>query len=129
MNRSKPVPKDIDEYIQGFPKPVQQRLQVIRALVHKNAPPATEVIRYGMPTFLWHGHLVLFAAFQKHIGLFSVPTGHKDFIDDLAGYKTGKGSLQLPHDKPLPEKLIARIIRFNYEHSLSSSAKEKRSGK
>ena len=36
----------------------------------------------------------------------------KPFVKELAGFKTGKGSIQLPYDKPLPKALIRRIAAF-----------------
>jgi uncharacterized protein YdhG (YjbR/CyaY superfamily) len=33
----------------------------------------------------------------------------KPFEKELAKYKTGKGSIQFPYDKPLPKALISKI--------------------
>lgn len=33
----------------------------------------------------------------------------KPFKRELAKYKTGKGSIQFPYDRPLPKALIRRI--------------------
>jgi uncharacterized protein YdhG (YjbR/CyaY superfamily) len=34
------------------------------------------------------------------------------FRKELAKYKTGKGSIQFPYDKPLPKALIGKIARL-----------------
>jgi uncharacterized protein YdhG (YjbR/CyaY superfamily) len=34
------------------------------------------------------------------------------FKDGLKPYKTGKGSIQLPLDEPLPTDLLRRIVAF-----------------
>jgi uncharacterized protein YdhG (YjbR/CyaY superfamily) len=34
------------------------------------------------------------------------------FRDALAKYKNAKGSVQFPHDEPLPLGLVAEIVRF-----------------
>jgi len=35
----------------------------------------------------------------------------------LASYKQGKGSVQFPHNQPLPEDLIRRIVRYRKEEN------------
>ncbi len=44
------IPKNIDEYIAGFPKNIQNILNEIRAAIRKAAPNAEEAIKYRMPT-------------------------------------------------------------------------------
>ena len=39
---------------------------------------------------------------QKHIGFYPMPSAIKAFAKELAKYKTAEGSVQFPHDKPLP---------------------------
>jgi len=46
-----PKPKDIDEYIAGFPHETQEILKQIRATIKKVVPDAEEAISYGIPTF------------------------------------------------------------------------------
>lgn len=104
---------DIDTYTADFAPEVQGRLEQIRALVHKLAPEATETISYGIPTFDLNGtHLVHYAGFAKHVGLYPTPTGMTEFAEELSRYKTGRGSVQFPHDRPLPMDLIEQIVRF-----------------
>jgi uncharacterized protein YdhG (YjbR/CyaY superfamily) len=107
-----PQPTTIDEYIAGFPPEVQAILENIRAIIRECVPEAQEAIRYQMPTFILHGNLVHFAAFQKHIGFYPVPSGIEKFREELAAYKGGKGSVQFPLDQPIPYDLIRRIVAF-----------------
>ncbi|KAA2239793.1 hypothetical protein F0L74_26755 [Chitinophaga agrisoli] len=113
-NRTKNAkPASIGEYIAGFPPEVQQALEQVRATIRKTVPDAQEAIRYAMPTFIHQGHnLVHFAAFKRHIGFYPAPTGNKSFEAALAGYKTGRGSVQFPLDKPMPLELIVRITEY-----------------
>lgn len=110
-------PATIDEYIESFPKEVQAILQQIRKTVKQAAPGAEEKISYGMPTFTLDGHhLVYFAGYRKHIGLYPVPTGAKEFEKEFSKYKTsGKGSIQFPLDEPMPLGLIARIVKYRIQ--------------
>ena len=77
---TKTAPKTIDEYIAAFPKGIQEVLEKIRKTIRKAAPAAEETIKYEMPTFTLNGNLIYFAAFKKHIGLYSAPrTGTEKF--------------------------------------------------
>ncbi len=102
----------IDEYISQFPTEIQEILQEIRKIVHETAPEATEKISYQMPTFYLNGNLVHFAAFKKHIGFYPTPTGTEQFRSELSVYKGAKGSVQFPLNKPMPYKLIRKIVEF-----------------
>ena len=37
--------------------------------------------------------------------------------EELKGYKTSKGTVQIPVDRPLPLGLIADLARWSYEHN------------
>lgn len=105
-------PQSVDDYIKGFSGDVRHRLECMRTTIMENAPEATERISYGMPGYFQDGALVYFAAFAKHIGFYATPTGHKKFEKALSVYKQGKGSVQFPHEEPLPLDLVAEIVRF-----------------
>ena len=115
----------IDEYISGFPEDVQQKLQQVRETIQAAAPEAIEAISYAIPTFKQNGNLVHFAGYANHIGLYPAPLGIKAFEKELAAYKSGKGSAQFPHDKPLPLDLISRIVKFNIEQNMNKPIKKK----
>jgi uncharacterized protein YdhG (YjbR/CyaY superfamily) len=104
--------KDIDEYIENFPENVQEKLQEIRKVIHNCVPEAKEAISWGMPTFKLNGNLIHFAAFKKHIGLYPGVSPIIEFKEELANYKTSKGAIQLPLDKPTPFDLIKKIVEF-----------------
>ena len=115
----------IDEYIAEFPPDVQKKLQQVRAIIRETAPEATETISYAIPTFDLNGHLIHFAGFKNHIGLYPTPSGIKEFEDELAPYKSGKGSLQFPLDRPLPLDLISRIVEFRVLENTTKAAKRR----
>ena len=118
-------PTTIDAYITAFPVEIRERLELVRATIQAAAPEATETIKYGMPTFVLNGNLVYFAAFKHHLGIYSFPSAQKAFAKQLAGYKTGKGSIQLPHDQPLPLDLIGEMVRFRVAENLAKPVKKK----
>ena len=114
----KPAFTTIDEYIATFPKDMQKIMKEIRATIKAAAPRATEKISYQMPTFYLNGNLVHFAAFKKHIGFYPAPRGIEAFKKELSAYKGAKGSVQFPLDKPIPLKLIAKIVKFRVTENL-----------
>jgi len=116
----------IDEYIDGFPVDVQSRLRELRATIRRAAPMATEKIAYRMPTFYLDGNLVHFAAFQNHMGFYPAPRGIEAFRDALSNYKGAKGSVQFPHDEPLPLALIAKIVEFRVGETLEKKEKSRK---
>lgn len=126
MTESKADPKNIDEYIAGFPDDIQKMLEQIRATIKEAAPDAEEAIRYAMPTFTLKGNLVHFAAFKNHIGFYATPTGNEAFKKDLSGYKTAKGSIQFPLDKPMPLSLISKIVKFRVKQNLEKAEEKKK---
>ncbi|SMC35203.1 iron chaperone [Cellulophaga tyrosinoxydans] len=118
------TPKTIDEYMQLFSKETQVVLEEIRQTIKQEAPEAMEVISYKMPAFKYHGMLVYFAAYKNHIGFYALPSGNKEFVKELSGYKTGKGSVQFPLDKPMPLALIRKIVKFRVLENLSKQHKK-----
>ena len=109
MRTKQTAPKNIDDYIAGFPNDVQEILEKIRMTIRKAAPDAEETIKYQMPTFTLKGNLVHFAAYKKHIGFYPAPTGIEKFKNELSIYGSAKGTLKFPLDKPIPFGLISKI--------------------
>jgi uncharacterized protein YdhG (YjbR/CyaY superfamily) len=116
----------IDEYIAGFPEEIQEKLQKVRQTVRQAAPEAKETIKYRMPTFELKGNLVHFAAYKQHIGFYPAPSGIENFQEELATYKSSKGAIQFPLEKPIPYGLIAEIVRFRVKENLQKAEAKKR---
>ena len=119
----------VDEYIRSFTPEVQARLAKVRATIRRQAPQADERMSYGIPTYFLGENLVHFAAFARHIGLYPGPSGIAEFQDALSRYKSAKGSVQFPHDEPLPLALIADIVKFRVAECAPKKPKRARSGK
>ena len=117
----------IDAYISGFPEEVQEKLQQMRAIIKKAAPRAEETISYAIPAFnLDKRYLVYFAGHTKHIGLYPAPTTNKEFKKDFEPYKTSKGTVQFPYDKPLPVRLITKIVKYKIKENKEREALKKK---
>lgn len=118
-----PAPGSIDEYIAGFPPEIQGVLRELRALVRECAPGVIESISYAIPTFDLNGrHLVWFAAYPRHIGFYLGASGVAEFKDEIAPYKSAKGSVQFPLGKPMPAELIRRIVEFRVAENEARTA-------
>ena len=115
----------IDEYIGTFDSETGETLHAIRDFIKKEVPEATEKISYGMPAFYLNGNLVHFAAFKNHYGFFPGPSGIDAFEEELAPYRTGKGTLRFPKGKPLPWEIIRKVVRFRVKENMGKVKKRK----
>ncbi len=118
MERKRIAPTSIDEYIAACPKNVQKMLKELRKTIKAAAPGAQEKISYQIPTFYLKGNLVHFGAFKDHISFFPTSSGIQAFKKELSIYKGAKGTVQFPLDKPLPLKLISKIVKFRVAENL-----------
>ncbi|WP_033165161.1 DUF1801 domain-containing protein [Clostridium sp. KNHs205] len=116
----------IDEYIRLYPAEVQEKLTALRELIHSAAPEATEAISWRMPTFRLHGNLVHFAVFKKHIGFYPGESGIRVFEDRMKDYKSSKGAVQFPLDKPLPLNLVEEIVLYRVKENTELALSKKK---
>jgi uncharacterized protein YdhG (YjbR/CyaY superfamily) len=114
-------PKNVDDYIASFPQSTQEILEQCRQTIKNSAPHAIELISYGMPAFKLNGMLVWFAAYSKHIGFYPKASGIEVFKEKLAKYKSAKGSVQFPLEKPLPIELIAEIVKYRVTENMENA--------
>ena len=103
----------VEEYLARVPEPARGTLQKVRAAIRAVVPAeATEGISYGMPSFRYKGALVGYAAFKDHCSFFPMQASLIDTMkDELKGYRTSKGTLQFPLDKPLPAALVKKMVK------------------
>ncbi|MBS1829823.1 MAG: DUF1801 domain-containing protein [Acidobacteria bacterium] len=108
-----PEVNTVDEYLAALSEPARSTLYQIRSMIRSMVPAeATEIISYRIPTFRYKGALVGFAAFPKHCSLFVMSSTLLDKMQqDVKGYRTSKGTIQFPPDKPLPASLIRKIVK------------------
>jgi uncharacterized protein YdhG (YjbR/CyaY superfamily) len=110
------APANFDVYFDNFPETTQVILQQIRTQIQAFAPEAKEVISYAIPSYkLPEGYLIHFAAYKNHIGIYPAPTQHPEFEILFTGYKTGKGTVQIPLDQPFPTALLDKILKHRLQ--------------
>lgn len=114
--------KSIDSYLEHFSGRTRELLEEIRGIIRSEVPQAREKISYQMPTYDLYGNLVHFAGYDRHIGFYPGSSGIAAFMTEISGYKNAKGSVQFPLDKPLPEDLIRRIVRYRIAENTAREA-------
>ena len=106
------APQEIDRYLATLDEPKRRALEAMRESILEILPEADQCISYGVPAFKVKGKTVAgFAAFKNHLSY--VP--HSGSVlatlhDDLAPYETSKGSLKFAVDKPLPKRLVKKLV-------------------
>jgi uncharacterized protein YdhG (YjbR/CyaY superfamily) len=105
-------PVTVDEYIEGFPDPARGRLGELRDLSRAHVPEATEALKWGVPAYSVDTILFTFAGYTSHANFVVTPSTREAFAGELSGFRTGKGSVQLPYADPLPTELLARMIEY-----------------
>jgi uncharacterized protein YdhG (YjbR/CyaY superfamily) len=124
MEAAKTKFKTVDEYFSTLPAQTKALLQEVRKVINKSAPGAEDVISYNMPAFKLNGMLVWYAAHKEHIGFYPKPSGLQAFKKELSGYKSSKGAVQFPLDKPLPLHLISKMVKFRVKENLEDGKKK-----
>lgn len=102
----------VDEYIAQFSGEKKEILMKLREVIRKAAPDATEKISWQMPTYHQKTNLIHFAMQKNHVGIYPSPEAVIAFADELKDYKTSKGGIQLPLNKPIPYDLVKRITEY-----------------
>ena len=107
-------PAGVDEYIASQSEDVRRILVKVREAIKSVAPDAIEKISWQMPTY-WQGeNLIHFSAQKKHLGIHPgvLDRLSDELLERLVDYKTSKGSIQFPYDKPIDYEMIADITRW-----------------
>lgn len=102
----------IDEYIDLQDEEIRPMLLKIRRTIRSAAPKAVEKISWNMPTFWQKENIIHFAAGKNHIGIYPGGEATTVFKDRLTEYKTSKGAIQFPKNKPIDYKLISDIVKW-----------------
>ena len=122
------APETVEEYIAAQPEEVRPYLKEVRDALRTALPEAEEQISWSMPAY-WNKHTIIqFAGFKKHAGLYPGPEAVQRFSERLKEYKTSKGAIQLPYNRPVPVELISDIARWCFEkenRTLSKTCKRR----
>jgi uncharacterized protein YdhG (YjbR/CyaY superfamily) len=104
--------REIDRYLAALDEPKRSTLEALRSSIIEVVPDAEQCISYGMPAFKVQGKTVAgFAAFKNHLSYLP----HSGSVlatlsDDVANYDQSKGALRFAVDKPLPKRLVKKLV-------------------
>jgi uncharacterized protein YdhG (YjbR/CyaY superfamily) len=105
-------PATINEYIETAPREARSHLRQMYKILKSVAPEGTETIKWGVPVFWEHRVLFGFAAYKAHVSFGPGSAAMKSFSKELAKYKTGKDTMQIPYNQPFPEDIIRKIAEY-----------------
>jgi uncharacterized protein YdhG (YjbR/CyaY superfamily) len=126
MPKTKPA-ATVDEYIAGFPAEIKARLIKLRKTIKAAAPKAEELISYGIAGYKYYGTLIYFAGWKNHISLYPAPRNATELKKEMAAYEGAKGTIKFPNDKPLPLKLISKIVKYKLRENKAKADLKKNS--
>lgn len=100
-------------YFAALAPAARRRLAKVRTTIRGAEPRARESFGYGIPGFMLDGKTLLwYAAWKNHLSLYPLTaTLKRQYADELRGYETGKGTLRLPMDEPVPTTLLRRLVK------------------
>ncbi len=130
MTRRKPPSEStpITAYVDAAQEPARSRLRTLAEFIREEAPDAVERIAYGLATWHQGENLIHLGAFKHHVGIYPGAAAIAAFANELAGFKTSKGAIRVPHDAPLPVALVRRITRWRVEQAASKVSKPRTGG-
>lgn len=103
---------EVDEYLRGVEEPKRRTLEALRRTILELVPDAEQVISYGIPAFRVEGRTIAgFAAFKNHLSYLPFSGSVlAQLSDELKGFTMTKSALHFPVDRPLPKKLVSKLI-------------------
>jgi uncharacterized protein YdhG (YjbR/CyaY superfamily) len=116
-------PTTVAEYLESAPKEAQAHLRGIRSILKKVAPDATETLKWGAPVLEEKRILFSYSAHKSHLNFMPTGPAIEPFKGELAGYKTGKDTIQFPYDEPLPKALIRKIAAYRAKQVRDNDAR------
>ncbi len=110
-------PKTVKEYIDSFPADQKAKLVELHEIIRTTLPDTEEALKWGAPATLDKDGMILvvFSGHKQHMNLVATPSTKQALASELSDYETGKGSVKLPYDKPLPVSLIKKIVNYRAE--------------
>jgi uncharacterized protein YdhG (YjbR/CyaY superfamily) len=117
--------RDVDEYLAGVPEATRATLAKLRQTIKAAAPMASEGISYQMPMYKHHGMVVGFAAFKDHCSIFPGSAVMDAYKEELKRYDTSKGTIRFPANKPLPARLVKKLVRARIKENEARSNRKK----
>jgi len=103
----------IDAYLNRLPEDQRTALNRVRKQVRSLLPNAEETISYGMPAFkVGDRAVVWFAGWKAHCSIYPLTDRFlRSHSEALKGFQRTKGSLHFTPAVPIPDDLLAALVR------------------
>ena len=102
--------ESVDAYAASLPADVRPKFESVRRAILRAVPGSEESISYHIAAFKLHGrYYASLAGWKRHLSIYPIPDADADLDRELAGYKSGKGTLQFPLGKPIPLDLVGKV--------------------
>lgn len=107
-------PKAVDEYLSRFPENQKEKLSKLRSMVRSVLADTNEQLKWGAPAAVEKDGMILvvFSGHKQHMNFVVTPSTKQAFENELSDFVTGKGSIQLSYDKPLPVGLLKKMLVY-----------------
>ncbi len=118
-------PATIDAYLATVKGEKRAALEHLRATIHAIAPTAEECISYSMPAFRVGGHVIAGFLARSH-GCSYYPfsgTTLPALANELVGYTMTKSALHFDPARPLPKRLVRRLLATRLAETTSARSR------
>ncbi|MDQ3572617.1 MAG: DUF1801 domain-containing protein [Actinomycetota bacterium] len=111
----------MDDYLAGLAPDQRAALEHVRTVVHGTEPGTVEGKSYGMPAFIYAERpLLAFRAAKNHLSIFPFsPAAIRAVKGRLSGHDLSKGTIRFSPDSPVPDDVIADLIRHRKQEITS----------
>jgi uncharacterized protein YdhG (YjbR/CyaY superfamily) len=114
----------VEAYIDSIREEHKKGFLELHQTILKAAPSAESCMSYGMPAIKSNGIVVYYANWEKHYAIYPMPSALKAFANQIDAFVTSKSTIQFPHGKKIPKKLITDIVKFRLEENFLKRGKK-----
>jgi uncharacterized protein YdhG (YjbR/CyaY superfamily) len=106
-------PKTVADYLAGATRDQRAALMRLRKTVKAAAPQAVESISYGLVGFKYKRKPVIYYAYWKeHCSVYGMGKAILAAnADALRGYVVERGTIRFAAGKPLPDRLVTKMVK------------------
>ena len=105
--------KTVDDYLAAAPKEKQATLTKLRQAIKAAAPKASESVSYGIVGYkLERKPVVYFGYWKAYYSLYGMGNRVTEaHAAELKDYLQSKGTIQFPANRPLPYRLVTKMVK------------------